>query len=130
VPLTYWPAVGYSGADWFTVSFVDPFFSDASSVQIRVWVNDSGGGQVLSIAQGERITVIPPVSFSYRQTAEDVTITDADGTAAEGAVRATWSPGLGRIVLTLETAALPPGDYTVTVPLGNGQSVRLTLEVR
>jgi hypothetical protein len=130
VPLTYWPAIGYSGADSFTVSFIDSFFSDASSVRVRIWVSEVGDGQVLSIAHGEGITVIPPVGFSYRQTAEDVTITDADGTAAEGAVRATWSSRLGRTVLALETAALLPGEYTVTMPLGNGQSVRLILDVR
>jgi hypothetical protein len=130
VPLAYWPAVGYSGADSFTVSFVDPFFCSASSVQIQICVSTLGGGQALSIVQGEVITMIPPVGFSYRQTAEDVTVAAADGTAADVAVRATWSSRLGRAALVLDTVALPPGDYIITVPLGNGESVRLILEVR
>lgn len=130
VPLGYWPAIGYSGVDSFTVSFVDPFFSDASSIQIHIEVSELVGGQVLSIVQGEVITMIPPVGFSYRQTAEDVTVAAADGTAAEVAVRATWSSRLGRTALVLDTAALPPGDYIITVPLGNGQSAQVILEVR
>jgi len=73
-----------------------------------------------------------PLTFAvvYETAWDTVTlIAETDGTAYQGALSATWEESIGRYVLRLDTASLPPGLYQMTIPLGNGETVMLMIEV-
>jgi len=76
--------------------------------------------------------VVVPLSFeTIHETARaTVTLTDPEtGDDYSAALSAVWDEQIGRYVLSVDSAGLPPGIYELVIPLGNSETVTLRLEV-
>jgi len=134
ITLIYTPATGFSGRDAITLQFSDPFGGSSKAV-VDITVNECAGqpgSPPLIVQQEEILPLIVPLTFSsvYETAWETVTLVAvADGTAYQSALSATWKESIGKYVLRLDTASLPFGLYQMTIPLGNGETVTLMIEV-
>ena len=134
ITLTYTPAVGFVGQDLIRVRFADPFDDDASIVIIDILVSDCrvpGRGTIV-VEQGVFLPlIIPPAFETVVETAwETVTlIAETDGAAHQGVLSVVWDPTLNRLILLVETGALPTGVYRLTIPLENGDPAIFMIEV-
>jgi hypothetical protein len=136
ITLVYTPAAGFVGRDALTLRFADPFGgSSTAMVDIAVieCAGQPGAPPLFVVQQGEIFPLIVPLSFAvvYEKKWHTVTVQaiDATGTLYNEALSATWEESIDRYVLRLDTASLPPGLYQVTIPLGNGETVTLMIEV-
>ena len=135
ITLVYKPAAGFVGRDVLTLRFADPFGgSSTAMVDIAVikCAGQPGAPPPFVLQQGEIFPLIVPLTFASVYEKEWNTVTligEADGTPYQGALSATWEESINRYVLRLDTASLPPGLYRMTIPLGNGETVTLTIEV-
>lgn len=135
ITLLYTPAAGFTGRDALTLRFSDPFGgSSTAMVDIAVieCAGQPGAPPPFALRQGEIFPLIVPLTFAsvYEKEWNTVTlIAETDGTVYQGALSATWEESIGRYVLGLDTASLPPGLYRMTIPLGNGETVTLMIEV-
>ena len=135
ITLVYTPAAGFTGRDALTLRFSDPFGgSSTAMVDIAVieCAGQPGAPPPFALRQGEIFPLIVPLTFAsvYEKEWNTVTlIAETDGTVYQGALSATWEESIGRYVLGLDTASLPPGLYRMTIPLGNGETVTLMIEV-
>jgi len=135
ISLTYTPAAGFTGRDTITVRFADPFggFSTAVvDIHVLDCVEPVEEIPPILVAQGDVLPMIVPLSFSsiYEAAWDTVTlVAEVDGATYVGALSAAWDETVGRFVLTLDTEPLPLGRYRMTIPLGNGETVTLTIEV-
>ena len=136
VTLTYTPADGFTGIDAIRVRFEDPFGGLAHAV-VNITVgqcgNTSGAGEsVLRVNQGERVALIVPFSFESIFAAGwgDVTLESLENGQAYGElITVEWSEQVNRHILAINTEGLPVGSYKLTIPLGTGETVTLTIEV-
>ena len=134
VTLTYSPAEGYSGIDAIRVRFEDPFGGVAYAV-VNITVGQCGSAipnSILRVAQGQAVALIVPISFESIFNAgwgEVTLISLEDGQAYSGLIAAEWSEQVNRHILSISTVDLPIGSYELTIPLGNGETVTLTIEV-
>jgi len=135
ITLIYTPATGFSGRDAITLQFSDPFGgSSTAMVDIAVieCAEQPGAPPLFILQQGEIFPLIVPLTFAvvYEAAWETVMlIAETDGAVYQGTLSATWEESIGRYVLKLDTAALPPGLYQMTIPLGNGETVTLMIQV-
>ncbi len=135
ITLIYTPAAGFVGRDVLTLRFADPFGgSSTAMVDIAVieCAEQPGAPPLFILQQGEIFPLIVPLTFAvvYEAAWETVTlIAETDGAVYQGTLSATWEESIGRYVLKLDTAALPPGLYQMTIPLGNGETVTLMIQV-
>jgi len=130
IELTYTPAAGFTGHDSATIRFADPFggFTDAwVDIEVVVCAAPPDGANPIPLAAGKSLPVIVPSTFAL--VVEAVTLVGADGTTVSGALNVTWDETVGRFVLVLDGGSLTPGTYVLTLPLGNGETVELTIEV-
>ncbi|MFC2096021.1 hypothetical protein ACFLSW_06275 [Candidatus Bipolaricaulota bacterium] len=91
----------------------------------------AGSGLALEIAQGEELRLLVPLTFETVLDAAWASVTLqflADGTTYPESLSAVWDDDLGRYILILDAEALPLGTCELIVPLGNGESVVLTIE--
>ena len=135
ITLVYTPAAGFVGRDALTVRFADPFGGSATAmVDIGVieCAGQPGAPPLFVLEQGEIFPLIVPLTFAvvYETAWKTVTlIAEADGTSLQGTLSSTWEESISRYVLRLDTASLPLGLYQMTIPLGNGETVTLMIEV-
>ena len=130
IELTYTPAAGFTGHDSATIRFADPFggFTDAwVDVEVVACTAPPDGASPIPLAAGKVLSIVVPSTSA--SGVEAVTLVGADGTPVSGALNATWDETVGRFVLTLDGGPLTPGTYVLTIPLGNGETVELTIEV-
>jgi hypothetical protein len=81
---------------------------------------------------GEALPMVVPLSFEViRETAwETVTLTSLEtGVSYSDALSSAWSAEIGRFVVSVDSSGLPPGEYELVIPLGNGETVTLVIEV-
>jgi Big-like domain-containing protein len=136
VTLTYTPADGFTGIDAIRVRFEDPFGGVAHAV-VNITVgqcgNTSGAGKsVLRVNQGERVALIVPSSFEsiFAVGWGDVTLVSLEnGQVYDELITVEWSQQVNRHILAINTEGLPVGSYKLTIPLGTGETVTLTIEV-
>lgn len=136
VTLTYTPADGFTGIDAIRVRFEDPFGGVAHAV-VNITVGDCSGpmatgDSLIRVAQCEGIVLIVPSSFETVFEAGWTTVTLAsleNGQAYSGSITVEWSEQVNRHILTINTEGLPVGSYELTIPLGTGETVTLTIEV-
>ncbi|MFC2078186.1 Ig-like domain-containing protein [Candidatus Bipolaricaulota bacterium] len=136
VSLSYVAAAGYAGLDDIQVRVADAFGGTVIA-RVDILVEDCGvpvgpPGPDVSLVVGDVLSIVVPLSFeAIHDTAwETVTLTAvADGTVFLGALSASWNPQLGRFVMTVDTAEIPPGEYELVIPLGNDETVTLVIEV-
>ena len=135
IALIYTPATGFVGRDAITLQIADPFGGSSSAmVDIAVieCVGQPSPPPLFALQQGEIFSLIVPLTFaSVYETAWDTVmlIAETDSAAYQGTLSAIWDASIGRYILTLEAASLPPGLYQMTIPLGNGETVTLMIEV-
>ena len=91
----------------------------------------AGTPVVVPLAANELLPIIVPVSFAtVRETArETVTLVTAGGISYAEALDVAWDDDIGRFILTVDGRLLPPGTYRLAVPLGNGETVEMTIAV-
>ena len=134
VALTYTPAEGFVGQDRMTLQCVDPF-GDSSEAVISVTVEDcitEVEPPAVTVEQGVTLSMIVPQSFQsiLEQSAGLVLLVSLeDGLAYPGMLTAMWDESAGQYVLLVDTQDLSPGEYLLTIPLGNGETVELRLQV-
>ena len=130
IELTYTPAGGFIGHDGATIRFADPFGGHTDAwvdVEVMACVAPADGTIPILLPAGRVLSIIVPPTFGTG--VEPVTLVTAGGTPVSGSVSATWDDTVGRFVLTIDGEALVPGMYILTIPLGNGETVELTIEV-
>ncbi|MFC2108865.1 Ig-like domain-containing protein, partial [Candidatus Bipolaricaulota bacterium] len=134
VALTYTPAAGFVGQDRMTVQCVDPF-GDSSETVIDVAVEDCTAEEEpppITVEQGVTLSMIVPLSFRsiLEGAAGSVLLVSLeDGFAYPGMLTAMWDESAGQYILLVDTLGLRPGEYLLTLPLGNGETVELTIEI-
>ena len=135
ISLTYTPATGFTGRDIITVRFADPFGGFSTAV-VDIVVTDCVEPveeiAPILLAQGDVLPMIVPLSFAsiYEAAWDTVTLVAlVDGSTYAGALSASWDERMGRFILTLDSELLPPGMYLLTIPLGNGETVSLAIEI-
>jgi len=129
VELTYVPADGFIGTDTFYV-LVEDEFGGSEEMAVQVTVEPCGSATrrpVVRVVQGEALVLTVPLTFANEQGVR--LLSDPGGIDHASAVRTTWNEALNRHVLEVDTSGLPPGLYQWTIPLGNGETVELILEV-
>jgi hypothetical protein len=136
ITLVYTPATGFNGHDALTLRFADPFGGSSTAVVDIAVIECSGQPGEMApfvVPQGEIFPLIVPLTFAvvYEKEWETVTVQalNATGTLYNEVLSATWEESIGRYVLRLDTASLPPGLYQMVVPLGNSETVTLMIEV-
>jgi len=136
ITLAYTPAAGFTGRDALTLHFADPFGGSSGAVVDIAVVEcqgKTGAPGPFALQKGEIFLVIVPLTFAVVYGEEWHTVTlqalDATGKLYNEALSAEWEESIGRYVLRLDTASLPPGLYQMTVPLGNGETVTMMIEV-
>ncbi|MBU1049921.1 hypothetical protein KKG90_07875, partial [Candidatus Bipolaricaulota bacterium] len=134
VTLTYTPAAGFTGIDAIRVRFEDPFGGVAYAV-VNITVGQCSAvtpNSALYVTQGQTVALIVPISFGSVFDAGWATVTLMsleNGHDYSGFITAEWSEPVNRHILTINTASLPLGSYKLTIPLGTGEIVTLTIEV-
>jgi hypothetical protein len=130
ITLIYTPSAGFTGRDALTLRFADPFGGSSTAVvdiAVIECEGQPGAPPLFIVQQGEIFPLIVPLTFAVVYEKEWHTVTvqaiDATGTLYNEALSATWEESIGRYVLRLDTASLPPGLYQMTIPLGNGETV-------
>lgn len=135
IALDYISAASYIGRDSVIVRFDDPFGAFATAeVDIRVidCGSRAGGVRKINIEQGELLPIVGPLTFeriALLSPGAVMLTARSDGMEHPAAITYAWSDELGRHVLLVDTTDLPFGEYWLTIPLGNGQSVPLILGV-
>ena len=130
IELTYTPAADFTGHDSATIRFADPFggFTDAwVDIEVVACAVPPVGASPIPLAAGKGLSIVVPSTFASGAGAV-MTLVGADGAPVSGALNATWDETMGRFVLTVDGGPLPPGTYVLTIPLGNGETVELTIE--
>ncbi len=133
IALVYTSAVGYTGWDAVTIRFADPFGNHTTGrvdVSVIECAGDVGLADVV-VRQGEILPIIAPEGFeSVVETAwGGVLLIDlADGTEYSSALSAAFSEEIDRYVVYADTESLPIGRHLLVIPLGNGETVELTIE--
>ena len=130
ITLTYTSAIGYVGRDAIAVRFEDPFGNRTTArVDIRVMgcVVSGADAPAITLAHGESLPIVVPPTFG--SGAEPAMLAAADGTPVLSALTSTWNDAVGRFVLTMDGESVAPGTYALTIPLGNEETVKLTVEV-
>lgn len=134
IELVYTSAVGYTGRDVITIRFEDPFGNHTTG-RVDVSVIECAGEVGLAdvvVRRGEILPIIAPDGFeSVVETAWGaVLLIDlADGTEDSSALSVAFSEEIDRCVVYADTGSLPIGRHLLVVPLGNGETVELTIEV-
>jgi hypothetical protein len=133
--LTYVPSPGFTGEDVIHVRFEDPF-GNGTTAWVDVSVLECAPGEAgipqIVVAQGEVLPIIVPEGFaSVIETAwSSVLLIDfADGTEYSTALSVAFSEEIDRYVIHADTGLVPIGRYLLVIPLGNGETVELTIEV-
>ncbi|MFC2106117.1 Ig-like domain-containing protein [Candidatus Bipolaricaulota bacterium] len=134
IVLTYTPATGHVGRDTMTVQCVDSF-GDSTKAVIKVRVEDCTDEEEpppIPVEPGVTLSMILPPSF--RSILEGawgsvLLVSVEDGVAYPGVMSASWDEAAGIYVLLVDTEGLTPGEYRMMIPLGNGETVELTIEV-
>jgi len=135
ITIIYTPAAGFVGRDAMILRVADPFAGSSTAVVDIAVIECMGQPRTpppFVLQQGDTVPLIVPLTFaSIYETAWDMVtlIAETDGTAYQGTLSATWEKSINRYVLGLDTASLPPGLYRMTIPLGNGETVTLMIEV-
>ncbi|MBU0595281.1 hypothetical protein KJ567_01180, partial [Candidatus Bipolaricaulota bacterium] len=132
IGLRYVPSAGFVGTDLVRVEVSDPFGGRAAAnVNFMVAECPDSGGAV-EVERGILLPLIVPLTFGAVIDGDwhGVTLQAlADGELYPEALSAKWEEDIGCYVLTVDTGLLPPGTCRLTMPLGNGETVVLTLEV-
>ncbi len=134
ITLSYTPAAGFTGIDAIRVRFEDPFGGVAHAV-VNITVGQCGDvleKSILYVTQEQTVALIVPMSFEsvFDTGWTTVTLTSLEnGQDYSGSITAEWSEPVNRHILAINTANLPVGSYDLTIPLGNGETVTLTIEV-
>ena len=135
IDLSYTPAEGFTGRDAVMIRFEDPFGAfDIARVDILVIPCETAaeGAAILRVGPEMILPIIVPESFRaiVETTPEAVIlISHATGHVYPSALRVAWDESMNRHVLFLDTGPLPEGLYRLTIPLGTGAIVDLTIEV-
>ena len=130
--LEYTPAAGFVGRDEIVLAFADPY-GNATRIYVDIVVSDCGAAvlPVIRVEAGEVVALIVPATFAevVATAAWETVELSHGGVSYAAAMSAAWSEALGRYVLAIDTTELPPGRYELMVPLGNGETVELIVEV-
>jgi hypothetical protein len=134
VALAYAPAAGFVGREQIDVKFEDPY-GESSTAVIDIDVTDCRGQTPpLLVTRGTVLPILLPASFASALGAvpNGITLTAGGGAPLEPAVleqalSVRWDPALGRHLLLLDTGPLSVASCSLTVPLGNGETVILKL---
>ena len=135
ITLSYTSATGYTGRDAILIRFEDPFGNETTArVDIAVMACVEGEAEMPSLetAPGEILALIMPETFAtVVETAwgSVMLLSLDDGTEYITSLTVVFSEAIGRYVFAVDTGPLPSGEYLLSVPLGNGQTVELTIEV-
>jgi len=134
IKLAYTSAAGYTGRDAITIRFADPFGNQTTG-RVDVSVIECTGEVGLAdvaVRQGEILPIIAPEGFGSVVEAAwgSVLLIDlTDGTEYASALSAAFSEEIDRCVVYVDTGPLPLGLHLLVIPLGNGETVELTIEV-
>jgi len=132
VELIYVPSAGFIGRDQVRFEFSDPFGGYSTAVADILVGDCDGSGAIVEIRSGEMLRLLVPLSF---QAILDGSWSDVglqfleDGVLYPEAISALWDEDVGRYMLLLDSTGLAPGAYRLELPLGNGETVVLTIEV-
>jgi len=135
IMLIYTPAAGFVGRDEMVLRVADPFGGSSTAlvdIEVITCAEQPGTQPPIVLQPGDSLPLIVPLTFAslYETAWGSVTlIAETDGAAYQSALFATREKSNNRYVLGLDTAALPPGLYRMTIPLGNGETVTLMIEV-
>jgi len=127
IELTYTSSAGYVGRDVILLRFADPFGNETTGrvdmAVIECAMGEMGIPQIV-VTQGEVLPIIVPEGFGA------VLLIDlADGTEYAAAVSVEFNEAINRPVIYVDTGLLPLGRHVLVIPLGNGETVELTIEV-
>ena len=132
-PLRYASATGFSGRDTVTVWVEAPFGSHATGrIDVTVIECPETSRDPIAVRKGEILPIIVPTTFGVVMDTAWSTVallSLADGTEYPEALSAASSGEDDGYVLNADTAQLPSGGYLLTIPLGNGKAVELTISV-
>jgi len=129
ITLVYIPADGYTGRDAVLIRIADPFGNEATArVDIAVGACVATDRPEIEAAQGEVLRIIGPEG-AILTTGSVVLVALADGLEHPEALSISFDATLSRPVLTVDAGALLPGEYVLSVSLGDGGAVDLTLLV-
>ena len=134
IGLRYTSAVGFTGRDEIRVRASDAFGNSTSATADVGVVACVGHGEVpvYAVKRGELLPIIVPEGFdavvgtAWRTV---VVVSLVDGTERPEALSVRFSEAIDRYVIYLDTGRLPIGRHLVVIPLGNGETVELTIHV-
>jgi len=129
ITLMYTPKAGYTGRDAVLIRFADPFGNETTArVDIAVGTCIEAGRSEIEASRGEILRIIAPEGSIL--SAISVLLVDlADGLEHPDALSIAFDGAIDRPVLTVDTGAVSPGEYVLSIPLGEGEGVDLTLLV-
>ena len=135
VALTYTSAAGFTGRDAIMIRFEDPFGNFATA-RVDISVMECVVGRLgipgIEVTQGVILPLIVPETFeSVVETTwgSVLLILLADGTEYPAALSVGFNEEINRHVIYVDTRPVPVGRYLLSVPLGNGETVTLMIEV-
>ena len=117
-----------------TVQCVDPFGGTSTAV-IDIAIEDCTAEEEpppINAEQGSVLSMILPLSFQSileGRRGSVLLVSLEDGLAYPLVLSATWNENSGQYVLLVDTTGLGLGEYRLTIPLGGGETVELTIEV-
>jgi len=132
ITLRYIPSAGYVGSEILQLAFSDPY-GGYSTALVDILVNECPGtGAAIIVTRGLTLSLLVPLTFEMVLSLglEGVVLEClADGTCYPRALGGEWCEEIGCYTLRVDTGPLLPGMYRLTMPLGNGETVTLSIEV-
>ena len=136
ITMAYTSAVGFAGRDMIRVRFSDPFGNEVTA-NVDILVIECVVGEIgipgITVSQGTQLKIIVPEAFeSIADTAwaSVLLLSLEDGTGYSVVLSVVFNEEINRYVITVDTGPVPAGRYLLSIPLGNGETVELTIEVR
>lgn len=127
--LSYVPNAGFIGRDAIGVRVDDPFGSSHTiliDIAVTACPEKTAADPAIVVTRGDVLQVIGPADL----LAETVSLVSlGNGVDHAAAVTAVFDQAVGGAALRVDSAQLPVGEYVLTIPLGNGETVILVLAV-
>ena len=129
VTLHYVSVDGFVGRDAILVRFADPFGNETTArVDLAVGACDGIGRPEIEVANGEVLRIIAP-GGSILSASSVLLVGLADGLECPEALSVSFDDAIGGFVLSVDTGALSPDEYFLSIPLGDDRMAEVTLVV-
>ncbi|MFC2082782.1 Ig-like domain-containing protein [Candidatus Bipolaricaulota bacterium] len=136
ISITYVPAVGFSSHDVMSLRVTDPL-GDSDDAVIDLYLvrctNTPAAMEPLLLDQGATLELILPATFvSIDEAPPGDTVTLILRTSEEdyaSTLTLSEDEATSGHLLSVDTTVLPSGEYVLTIPLRNGETVEMIIEV-